>query len=125
MQLHTLLMNELGLNREQAEGAVGALLQLAQTRLSESDFRLVADCIPAVSDLIGKAPRFSVPERKSLMTKLSRMFGGLGELVLLAAPLARLQIDKQLIPRCAKALQSHFAQNKSAEVATLLGKVWF
>lgn len=124
MELYAYLMKGLGLTKEQAEGAAGALLQLAQQRLTQSEFQVVADAIPAVSDVIGKAPRFVVPPRKRLRAKLSRLVGGLGELAPLAEPLGRLRIEKELIPRCAGVLQEYFAEEKREEVAVLLGNSW-
>ena len=65
MELILWLINELRVSRKQAEGAAGALLQLAQARLSRDQFVLIADTLPAVSDIIGKSPRFEVASQTS------------------------------------------------------------
>ena len=124
MELHAHLVREVGLTQEQAEGTVGALLRLAHARLPDREFRLVADSIPVISDLMGKSPRFDLPQHQPVKAKLSSLFGGLGKLAPLAEPLARLQIDKKLITRSAEALQMHFASKISGEVSVLLAKVW-
>ena len=49
MDLYARLMDELGLSREQAEGAAGAVLQLAQARIPADDFVRVADTITKMS----------------------------------------------------------------------------
>ena len=124
MELYARLIDELGLSREQAEGAAGALLQLAQSRLSTEDFQQVADAIPAISDIIGKAPRFEVHPGGKLRAQLSRLFGGLGGLAPLEEPLSRLRIGKQSIPRCAEILRQYFEEAEQREVAEMLTHSW-
>jgi len=124
MELCYRLMDELSVTPEQAEGAAGALLQLAQARLEPHAFVLVADAGPAVSDIIGKSPRYEVPAGGQWRAALSRLLGGLGGLAPLAEPFARLQLEKPMIARFAQQLVRFFSEKGGVEVETLLRGVW-
>ncbi len=118
------LMKELDITSEQAEGAAGLLLQVAQARMPQEDFLQVADSIPAISDIIAKAPRFVVPARSRLRAKLSRLLGGLGSLAPLAEPFARLRLEKTTIPQCTAVLLAHFQERGGDRVESHLREVW-
>ena len=124
MELIHWLMDELDISREQAEGAAGALLELARHRISAEQFVKVADTIPAISDVIGKAPRFVVPPGGKFRESLSRAVGGLGGLKPLVAPFAKLQLDKLHIRSCASSLTRYFGDKGGPEVQQLLAQAW-
>ena len=124
MELILWLINELHVSRKQAEGAAGALLQLAQARMDRKQFTTVADTLPAISDIIGKSPRFKVAEKPRLTESLSRALGGLGGLKPLAEPFAKLGLDKTSIRPFAQALSQYINQRGHSEAVTLLQQVW-
>jgi hypothetical protein len=124
MELFIRIQEELEVTREQAEGGVGSLLQLAQVRLEPDQFVRVADTIPGISDILGKAPRFEIPKRGQLRSRLSRLFGGLGGLAPLARPFSCLHLEKPMIRRFAAVLISCFAEKSGPEVEELLAGVW-
>ena len=124
MELFARLMDELNVTREQAEGAAGALLQLAQTRLARGDFVRVADTIPGISDIIGKAPRYEVPLRGELRAKLSRLIGGLGGLSPLVRPFGRLNLQKPMIRPFVAVLLRYVREQGGPEIEALLMRVW-
>lgn len=124
MELFFRLMDELGVTREQAEGAAGALLQLAQARLEPNEFILVADSVPAISDIIAKSPRYEVPTGGQWRATLSRMLGGLGGLAPVAEPFARLRLEKPMIERFVRQLVRFFGEKGGVEVEILLSEVW-
>lgn len=124
MELFARLMDELGVTREQAEGGAGSLLQLAQARLEPDQFVRVADTIPGISDIVGKAPRFEVPAGGQFRAQLSRIFGGLGGLFPLAQPFSRLNLEKPMIGRYAEVLLSFFGEKGGTEIKGLLASVW-
>jgi hypothetical protein len=124
MELFTRLMDELGVTREQAEGGAGSLLQLAQARLEPDQFVRVADTIPGISDILGKAPRFDVPKGGQLRAKLSRLFGGLGGLFPVARPFSRLHLERPMIRRFAAVLVRFFGEKGGPEIKAQLCSVW-
>ena len=124
MDLILWLINELQVTRKQAEGGAGALLQLAQTRIPPEQFVTVADTIPAISDVIGKAPRFEVTEKPRLVENLSRALRGLGGLRPLVDPFARLGLEKTTIRPFAEALARYIAERGNPTAVHLLQQVW-
>ena len=123
--LYSQLTKELDLTQEQAEGSIGALLCLAQANLTREEFQQIADAIPAVSDVMGRSPRFEAHPQTRIKVHISRMFGGLGALAPLTRPLGTLQIEKKTIPVIAKAISRWLAGNGSSESSEILSKVMF
>ena len=123
--LYSQLMKELELTQEQAEGAIGALLCLAQANLTREEFQQIADAIPAVSDVMGRSPRFEAHPQTRIKVQLSRMFGGLGALAPLTKPLGKLQIEKKTIPVIARAMSHWLTGNGSSKSIEFLSKVLF
>lgn len=124
MELLFRLMDDLGVTPEQAEGAAGALLQLAQARLAPHEFVQVADAIPGISDLIGKSPRYEVPTGGEWRATISRIFGGLGGLAPVAEPFSRLRLEKPMIARFKESLERFFGEKGGERVQTLLSAAW-
>ena len=124
MELFTRLMDELDVTPEQAEGGAGALLQFAQARIDSQEFIAVADSIPAISDIIGRSPRYEVPVRGRLRSKLSTMFGGMGELAPLVYPFSRLHLEKAMIAQYVDVLLKYFDDHGEPGVQKQLSRVW-
>ena len=116
MNLIERLMAELGITRQQAEGGAGLLLGLAQVKLDDEQFVEVADSIPAISDIIGKAPRGEILDGQPLRAFFSRLFGGLGGLYVLARPLDGLGLDKTQVRKFVEVLLSHFREKGGTRV---------
>lgn len=124
MELILWLINELNVSRKQAEGAAGALLQLAQARLEQKQFTTVADTLPAISDIIGKSPKFDVAEKPRISESLSRALGGLGGLKPLAEPFGKLGLEKTTIRPFAEALNRYIGERNNPAAVALLQQVW-
>ncbi len=122
------LLQQLDLTRQQAEGGIGLLLALAQTRLSPDDFQRVADAIPAISDLIGKAPRQSEFATGPLLAAWERWFSGWGELAPLRQACEGLELDRATTDKIATAVGLYFRQQAGSEVEveveSLLLGIW-
>ncbi len=56
MELVEMLTQNLGIEKNQAEGGAGLLLKLAKDKLGSDDFAKVAEHIPGVDGIIGGAP---------------------------------------------------------------------
>ena len=123
MEIVEHLVQELGITSRQAQGGAGLLLEFAQRRLSSEDFVRVADCLPAISDVIGKAPRVVARPPNALKEKLSRLFGGLGGLAGLTGAFEKLGCDKVMVRKFVDALVGFFRGKGGEEIATLLSGV--
>lgn len=121
MNLIEQLMKELDVTRQQAEGGAGLLLGLAQKKLGSEPFVEVADSIPAISDLLDKSPRGEIAVGQPLRANLSRLFGGLGGLYVLASAFEGLGIDKRQIQKFVEVLLEHFRKKGGAKVEEYLG----
>ncbi|MCA9229856.1 MAG: DUF2780 domain-containing protein [Planctomycetales bacterium] len=124
MNLVERLMEELRVTREQAEGGAGLLLQFAQHNLPREAFVAVAGSIPAISDIIGKAPRGEMAPVRAWRAMLSRLFGGLGGMAGLAEPFARMGLDELQIRKFIDVLLHHFREKGGAEIEGYLVAVF-
>lgn len=120
MEIVDHLVREVGVTTKQAEGGAGLLLGLVEQRLSPEDFVRVADAIPAISDVIGKAPRTAGRPPSPLRVLLSRWFGGLGGLLILAGGFEKLGCEKTQIGKFVETLIGFFREKGGEEVAELL-----
>lgn len=120
MDLIERLSAQLGVSRRQAAGGAGLLLEFAQRRLNPEEFVLVADTVPAISDIVGKAPRTHYRRPRPLWEQLRRWFGGLGGLADLVEPFERLGCDKATIVSMVGALVDFFREKGGEEVASHL-----
>lgn len=123
MEIVEHLVKELGVSPWQAQGAAGLLLELVQQRIGSEDFVRVADCLPAISDIIGKAPRVDPRLPSPFRETLSRLCGGLGGMAGLAGAFEKLGCDKTMIRRFADTLISFFHRKGGEEIAALLSGV--
>ena len=117
------LVRELDISTSQAEGGAGLLLCFAQQKMSEGDYQQVADAIPAISDIMSKAPRYEAKVTGPARAALSRAFGGLGGLTFLVGGFALLGLDKAKLPPFVAAMLSFFGQAGGAKVESLLRAV--
>lgn len=120
MEIVEHLIKELGVSAKQAEGGAGLLLELAQQRLSPDEFAKIASVVPAISDVIGKAPRQVGRPIGPVRETLLRWFSGLGGLAVAASGFERLGGDKHSVRDFADALIRFFDTKGREEIATLL-----
>ena len=118
------LIFQLQLSRQQAEGGVGLLFWQAQKKLSPGDFLLVADAIPAVSDLIGKAPRQAGRSVGSMRAVWLRWFSGWGSLASLRPDCESLGLDRAAINQLTTEIGGYFHQRGKTELVSLLHSAW-
>jgi hypothetical protein len=118
------LIDQLGVSRQQAEGATGLLLQQAQARLSSDDFLQVADAIPAISDLIGKAPRHVGPGAGSLRALWQGWWSSWSGLASLRPAFEKLGLDRAAVEKFVAVIGRYFREQGGAELETLLVRAW-
>ena len=124
MTLIQKITDQLQVSRQQAEGGVGLLLRYAQTRLSSTDFLRVAEAVPAVSDLIGKAPRQIDEVPGVAQTAWRRVFSGWGALAPLQEESERLGLDRAAIDNFIAIMTEHFCERSGEAVEILLREAW-
>jgi hypothetical protein len=127
------LVRELGISRAQAQGGAGLLLQWAQAHLSADQFQVVADTIPAISDVIGKSPVSTIPSphgpsRHGLsllgwLTWCKQLCSRLGSLAPLAGPLLQLGLPLAKVEPLVATVLQYFREQGGPEVELLLKRV--
>lgn len=70
-----LLMQQLGVTQAQAQGGAGALLQLAQSKMSPGDFTTLGNSIPNMQSIMAAAPSLNT-SGLGVPKSLSGMAGG-------------------------------------------------
>lgn len=76
-QLTGLLMQQLGVTEEQANGGVGSMLKLAQEKLSAGDFDQIAKAVPGSSKYLDSAKKLlgggNVGDKAGLQSTFSKL----------------------------------------------------
>jgi hypothetical protein len=122
------LVLELGITRAQAQGGAGLILQWAQANMASDEFQIVADSIPAISDLIGKSPIVKVPAHGGpsylgWWAWIKQLCSGLGSLTPLAGPLKQLGLPANRVEPMVAAVLQYFLVQGGPEVELLLKRV--
>ncbi len=131
MELIEQLVSQLGVTNEQAEGGVGALLKMAQEKLSDGDFSQVGELIPGLDDLIGKAPEAAAGggDGGGLMGAIGGVAEAmgmgdaadkLGDLSSLSAIFEQLGLDTEMIAKFAAAVMEFLKSKGGEQVVTIL-----
>jgi len=118
------LMDEMAVTRQQAEGGAGLLLGFAQEKIGDDSFVEVADSIPAISDIIGKAPRGEIAAGRPVRVVLSRLLGGLGGLYVLVEAFSGLGLNKLQLRKFVEVLLRHFREKGGVRVEESLGEAF-
>ena len=107
------MAKELAISPGQAQGAAGALLGLAKSKLSPAEFGEVAKAIPGADGLLKAAPAIGGGERA----------GGLTGLAGLAGSFKQLGLDAGMIVKAAPILSKFAGDKGGAGAAKLLANV--
>ena len=111
------LAKELGITSAQAEGATGAMLGLAKTKLPAGDFGKVAATIPNADALIKGAP--AVSEKATAASAAASLLGA-GGMTSLASSFAKLALKPETIAKLAPTLVKLVGAKGGAGVGALL-----
>ena len=108
-ELINLLMNNLGVSQQQAEGGTGALFNLAKEKLSADDFSKITDVVPEMDSLLDAAPQLSglgkaIGDKSSLMGGSSNT---LGDLASLQDSFSKLGIESDMVDKFADTILSY------------------
>lgn len=105
------LVKGLSITPGQAEGAAGAMLGLAKSRLSPADFGEVSKAIPGIDNLLKMAPA------------LAGAGSQLGGLMSLAGTFKQLGLDPSMVAKAVPLLTSFLSGKGATGAAKLLGGV--
>lgn len=118
MDLIQMLVEQLGIKKEQATGGAGLLLDLAKKKLGEVDFSKVAAVIPGVEDILKSAPSEGIG---GMLGKFASKVGAgdLGNLANLAGGFKKLGLDADLIAKFVPVILS-FVESKGGDTVKKL-----
>ncbi len=124
------IMKQVGVTQDQAEGGLGLIFKLAKEKLGP-EFSQVAQVVPNVNQLIGKAPADEAAGEEAgggLMGMLGGIadklgVGGLGKLVELVAGFKKLGLDAETLQKYVKVVMTFIESKGGAAVKDLLNKV--
>ncbi|MCK9608942.1 MAG: DUF2780 domain-containing protein [Methylomonas sp.] len=99
--LVNMLVNQLGVNSQQAMGGAGSIFSLAQQRMNPGDFMQLSGSVPGMNQYLSAVPQ---PSSSSLLfgsaaNLMGDQAGGLGNLAALAGSFQSLGMNTNLIGR--------------------------
>jgi len=125
MDLVSMLVDNLGITKQQAKGGSGALFQNAKDNLSSDDFQKVADAVPEIDDYLASAP--SEGKSGGVLGTLSSLGGSaakVGSLASLTDSFSKLGMDSSMLSKFIPVVLQ-FVQSKGGDAVTgLLKGLW-
>jgi hypothetical protein len=125
MDLVSMLVDNLGITKQQAKGGAGALFQNAKNNLSGDDFQKVADAVPGMDNYLASAPSGSKPG--GVLGTLSSLGGSaakVGSLASLTDSFSKLGMDSSMLSKFIPVVLQ-FVQSKGGDaVIGLLKGLW-
>ena len=125
MELIQQLVSSLGVNETAAKRGAGLIFQLAQSKLSTSEFSKVSGAIPNINDMIQAAPKDT--GILGGLGQLASGFGGsasqLGTLASLAGGFSKLGMDSGMIGKFLPIILSFVGNKGGASIQSILEKV--
>lgn len=125
MELVQMLMSQLNVSKEQAQGGAGLLFKMAKEKLGAEDFAKVANAVPDAASLISSAPKAGGVSGAlgGLASSLGGGAGQLANLASLAGGFKNLNLDSGMIGKFIPVVMS-FVQSRGGDtVKNILGKV--
>lgn len=118
------LSKQLGVSDTQASGGMGALLQVAQSTLSSSDFSTLSQSIPDMDTLLKAAP--AVMEEQGMMGGLLKKASEYNESAKLVSQVTSqfdaLGLDMSMIPKFIEVVQNYFSDSNNQATTDLFTK---
>jgi hypothetical protein len=124
MELLNDIMQNLGVNEEQAKGGVGLIFKMAQEKLG-GDFTQVKDAVPEADDMITAAPDGN--GKGGFFKGLSTAFGGsagkLAGIASLAGGFSKLGLESDMVGKFIPVILNYVQSKGGDSVKNLLGNV--
>ena len=116
MEIISALVDQLGVDENQAKGGAGAIFNLVKEKVGDGDFNQIAAAVPGMDDLLAAAPEGG--GIAGAIGGLTSMFGGgaekLGGLAALADSFNKLGLDMDMVAKFAPVIIS-FVQSKGGD----------
>lgn len=126
MNLIETLVEQLGVNGEQAQGGAGVLLNLVKEHVSGDDFSQIAGAIPDVDDMLSAAPD-SGGGLGGMLGSLGGMLGGkagqMGQLAEAAQGFSKLDLDAGMVGKFIPVIIDFVKEQAGDDVMAILQKV--
>lgn len=118
MELLNMLVQNLGVNEEQAKGGAGLLFKMAKEKLGDGDFSQIASAVPGMEEMLGAAPESGGMAKAvgGLTSGLGGKLGQLGSLAGVASGFSKLGLEKDMIGKFIPTILS-FVQSKGGDSA--------
>lgn len=119
--LVNILMNQLGVNSQQAMGGVGSIFSLAQQRMNPGDFMQLSGSVPNMNQYLSAVPQ---PSSSSVLlgsaaSLMGDQAGGLGNLATLAGSFQSLGMNASMIGQFVPVVLQ-YVQGQSGQAAMSL-----
>jgi len=125
MDLVSMLVDNLGVTKEQAKGGAGSLFQNAKENLSGDDFQKVSDAVPGMDSYLAAAPeKSSAGGAFGKLSSLGGSAGKLGSLASLADSFKQLGLDSSMVSKFIPVVLQFVQSEGGASVVNLLKGVW-
>ena len=116
------LVNQLGINQQQAMGGVGSIFSLAQQRMNPTDFMQLRGNVPGMDQYLSAVPE---PSSSSLLigsaaSMLGGQVGGLGNLAALAGSFQTLGMNSNMITQFVPLVLQYVQGQSGAGAVSLL-----
>ncbi|PPD31861.1 MAG: hypothetical protein CTY19_12710 [Methylomonas sp.] len=116
------LVNQLGVNQQQAMGGVGSIFSLAQQRMNPADFMQLRGNVPGLDQYLSAVPQ---PSSSSLLigsaaSMLGGQAGGLGNLAALAGSFQTLGMNSNMITQFVPLVLQYVQGQSGAGAMSLL-----
>lgn len=120
--LVNVLVNQLGVNQQQAMGGVGSIFSLAQQRMNPTDFMQLRGNVPGMDQYLSAVPE---PSSSSLLigsaaSMLGGQAGGLGNLAALAGSFQTLGMNTNMITQFVPLVLQYVQGQSGAGAMSLL-----
>lgn len=127
MALVNVLVNQLGINSQQAMGGVGSIFSLAQQRMNPGDFMQLSGSVPGMDQYLSAVPKPS--SSNVLLGSAASMLGGqasgLGNLAALAGSFQSLGMNTNMIGQFVPVILQYVqGQSGSAAMSLLQGALY-
>ena len=116
------LVNQLGVNQQQAMGGVGSIFSLAQQRMNPTDFLQLRGNVPGIDQYMSEVPE---PSSSSLLIgsaadMLGGQAGGLGNLASLVSSFQTLGMNSNMITQFVPLVLQYVQGQSGAGMMSLL-----